>query len=107
MFKQNPKAKYKPNGRYLKIMLGKNLYNQMIVVSVKENDTFNSNDACSASFRNVFVNYSLLSKCLCQLFFRWNANHRYEMEVLKCCTFEAMANPVELCDVLHIKRLQG
>ena len=60
MFKHNLKAKYEPNkGQYLEIMSGKDLYNQTIVISIKENNIFNSNDAFPMSFPNVFVDYPL------------------------------------------------
>ena len=60
MFRLNPKAKYQPSGgQYLQIMLGKDLYKQTIIVSIKENDTFNSNDAFPMSFLNIFVDYPL------------------------------------------------
>ena len=60
MFKHNWKAKYEPNGgQYLQIMLGKDLYGQMIIVSIKENDTFDSDDAFPMSFPNIFVDYPL------------------------------------------------
>ena len=60
MFYHNPKAKYEPNrGRYLQIMSEKDLYNHMIIVSVKENDTFDSSDVFSWSFPNIFINYPL------------------------------------------------
>ena len=60
MFKHNLKAKYEPNGgRYLQIMSGKDLYDQTIVVSNKENDTFNRTDAFLMSFLNTFIDYPL------------------------------------------------
>ena len=56
MFQHNPSAKYEPNGgRYLQIMSGKDLYNQMITVSISNDDTFH------ARFPNIFVNYPLRS----------------------------------------------
>ena len=52
MFRHNPLAKYEPNGgRYLQIILGKDLYNQIIIVS--------SDDTFHARFPNIFVNYPL------------------------------------------------
>ena len=52
MFRYNSKANYQPNGgRYLQILLGKDLYAQKIVVISK--DTF------SSRFLNIFVNYLL------------------------------------------------
>ena len=60
MFRHNPKVKYEPNrGRYLQIMSEKDLYNQMIIVIVKKNNTFNSDDDFPMSFQNVFINYPL------------------------------------------------
>ena len=54
MFKYNPKANYQPNGgHYLKILSGKDLYKQTIVVSAMENDTF------PGRFLNIFVDYPL------------------------------------------------
>ena len=54
MFQYNPKANYQPNGgQYLQILSRKDLYEQTIVVSVRENDTF------PASFPNIFVDYPL------------------------------------------------
>ena len=54
MFRYNPNANYQPNGgQYLQILSGKDLYKQMIVVSVRRNSTF------PASFLNIFVNYPL------------------------------------------------
>ena len=49
MFQHNPKVKYE--GSYLQILLRKDLYNQMIVVS--------SNGTFPARFPNIFVDYSL------------------------------------------------
>ena len=52
MFTSNPKANYQPNGgRYLQILLGKDLYKQTVVVSAR--DTF------PVRFPNIFVDYSL------------------------------------------------
>ena len=60
MFKHNLKAKYKPSGGpYLQIVSGKDLYDQTIIVSVRENDTFHSNDTFSVSLPNIFVDYPL------------------------------------------------
>ena len=54
MFRYNPKANYQPNAeQYLQILSSKDLYKQMIVVSIKGNDTF------PASFPNIFVDYPL------------------------------------------------
>ena len=50
MFRYNPKANYQPNeGRYLQILLGKDLYKQTIVVSARTHDTF------SARFLNILL----------------------------------------------------
>ena len=50
MFRSNPNADYQPNGgQNLQILSGKDLYKQMIVVSVRGNDTF------PESFPNIFV----------------------------------------------------
>ena len=52
MFQNNPSANHEPNGgRYLQIMLGKDLYNQTIVVS--------SDDTFHLRFPNIFLDYSL------------------------------------------------
>ena len=60
MFRYNPKANYQPNGgQYLQILSGKDLYKQMIVISIKRNDTFSSDDTFPASFPNIFVDYPL------------------------------------------------
>ena len=50
MFKSNPKAN---GGQYLQILSGKDLYKQMIVVSIKRIDTFSSDDMFPASFPNI------------------------------------------------------
>ena len=39
--------------------VGKDLYDQTIIVSIKENDTFDSDDALRMSFPNIFVDYPL------------------------------------------------
>ena len=45
-FKHNPKARYEPKmGQYLQVVSGKNQYNQTIVVSIRKNDTLDSDDA--------------------------------------------------------------
>ena len=60
MFQHNLKANYQPNGgRYLQIMLEKDIHNQMIAVSVKGNDTFSSDDTFPASFPNIVVDCPL------------------------------------------------
>ena len=60
MFRSNPKAIYQPNGgQYLKILSGKDLYKQMIVVSVSVNDTFSSDDTFPVNFPNIFADYPL------------------------------------------------
>ena len=52
MLRHNSKTKYEPNSsHYLQMLLGEDLYNQMIVVS--------SEDTFSARFPNIFVNYPL------------------------------------------------
>ena len=52
MFRYNSKANYQPNGgRYLQILSGKDLYKQMIAISIL--DTF------PARFLNIFVDYPL------------------------------------------------
>ena len=54
MFRYNLKANYQPNGgRYLKILSGKDLYKQTIVMSAMENYTF------PVRFPNIFVDYPL------------------------------------------------
>ena len=58
MFRYNPKANYQPNGdRYLRILSGKDLYKQIIVVSAMENDTF------PARFPNILL-IILWGKCV-------------------------------------------
>ena len=60
MFRYNSKAHYQPNGgQYLQILSGKDLYKQTIVASIKENDTFGSDDTFPTSFPNTFVDYPL------------------------------------------------
>ena len=60
MFRYNPKANYQPNGgQYLQILSGKDLHKQTIVISIKENHTFSSDDTFPVSFLNIFVNYPL------------------------------------------------
>ena len=60
MFQYNPKANYQPNGgQYLQILSGKDLHKQTIVISVRENDTFSSDDTFPASILNIFVDYPL------------------------------------------------
>ena len=60
MFQYNPKANYQPNGgQYLQILSGKDLFKQTIVVSIKGNNTFSSDDTFPASFPNIFVDYPL------------------------------------------------
>ena len=59
MFRYNPAANYQPNrGRYLQILLGKDLYKQTIVIS--DRDTF------PARFLNIFVDYPL-GKCMLRI----------------------------------------
>ena len=54
MFRYNPAANYQPNGdRYLQILSGKDLYKQMMVMSVGTHDTF------PARFLNILVDYPL------------------------------------------------
>ena len=54
MFRYNPNAKYEPNkGQYLQILSGRDLYKQVIVISIKGNDTF------PVSVPNIFVDYPL------------------------------------------------
>ena len=40
-------------------MSGKDLYDQMITIGIKENDAFDSNDTFSVSFPNIFIDYFL------------------------------------------------
>ena len=40
-------------------MSGKDLYSQTIVVSIMENNTFDSDDAFPVSFPNIFIDYPL------------------------------------------------
>ena len=52
MFRYNPNTKHEPNGgRYLQILLGKDLYKQTIVVS--------KNNNLPAPFPNIFIDYPL------------------------------------------------
>ena len=56
MFQHNPKAKHESNrGRYLQILSGKDLYKQMIVISIN----VSSDDIFSVSFPNIFDDYPL------------------------------------------------
>ena len=60
MFRSKSKTNYQPNGGlYLQILSGKDIYKQMIVVSIKRNDNFSSDDTFPVSFPNIFVNYPL------------------------------------------------
>ena len=38
---------------------GKTFTTKMIIISIKENNTFNVDDAFPASFQNIFINYPL------------------------------------------------
>ena len=40
-------------------MSRKDLYDQTIVISIKENDSFDSDDDFPASFSNIIINYTL------------------------------------------------
>ena len=64
MFRYNPKANYQPKGgRYLKILSGKDLYKQTIVMSAGTHDTF----------LNIFVDYPLGQICVGdKLWMNWN-----------------------------------
>ena len=66
MFRYNPKANYQPNGGcYLRILSGKDLYKQTLVVSAR--DTF------PVRFPNIFVNYPLGSMNVGdKLWMNWN-----------------------------------
>ena len=66
MFRYNPSPNYQPNGgRYLQILSGKDLYNQMMVVS--------SDDNFHARFPNIFVDYPLESMPVGdKLWMNWN-----------------------------------
>ena len=63
MFRYNLKANYQPNGgRYLKILSGKELYKQTIVMSAMENDGVpraQTTLTFPGRFPNIFVDYSL------------------------------------------------
>ena len=63
MFRYNPTANYQPNGgRYLKILSGKDLYKQTIVMSAMENDGVSRAQRAltfPARFLNIFVDYPL------------------------------------------------
>ena len=66
MFRYNSKANYQPNrGRYLRVLPGKDLYKQTIVIS--KEDTF------PVRFLNVFVDYPLGQMCVGdKLWMHWN-----------------------------------
>ena len=66
MCRHNSKANYQLNGgRYLKILSGKDLYKQTIVISSK--DTF------TTRFPNIFVDYPLGQMCVGdKLWTNWN-----------------------------------
>ena len=73
MFRYNPKANNQPNGgQYFQILSGKDLYKQMVAVSVKENDTFSSDDTFPVSFPNIFVDYPLGEMKIGILWMNWN-----------------------------------
>ena len=61
MFRYNPKANYQPNrGRYLQILLGKDIYKQTIVVSAMENDGVPRDQGAltfPVRFANIFLDY--------------------------------------------------
>ena len=60
MFRHNSKVKYDPNGgRYLQILPGKDFYLQTIVISIKKNDTFSSDDTFLGNSPNIFASYPL------------------------------------------------
>ena len=55
MFKNNPNVNYQPNrAQYFQILSGKDLYKQTIVVSIKWNNTFSSDDTFPVSFQIFF-----------------------------------------------------
>ena len=87
MLRYNPKTNYEPNrGRYLQILSGKDLYKQMIVMSVGYHDTF------PARFPNIFVDYPL-------------GQMRVGNKLWTNYAF--MANTVKFCSVVHIVCLWG
>ena len=57
MFRYNPAVNYQPNGgRYLQVLSGKDLYKQMIVISI---GGVSSKDTFPVRFSNIFVDYPL------------------------------------------------
>ena len=87
MFRYNPAANYQPNGgRYLQILSGKDLYKQMIVVSIGGEAKASSKDGIAeqpwaqrahdtfpARFPNIFVDYLLGQMCVGdKLWTNWN-----------------------------------
>ena len=70
-------------------MSGKNLYNQMIIIRMRKNDNFDSNDTFPMSFPNIFIDYPLGQMRTTDTKWKhWNL-------------FKAVADPVELPSVLH------
>ena len=49
----------KLGGQYLKILSRKDLYKETIIISMKENDTFSSDEIFFANFPTVFINSPL------------------------------------------------
>ena len=72
-------------------MSGKDLYNQRIIISIKEDDTFDGNDA--------FFPHELSER---RLSLRRDENRRFEVEAL-----EYLVDPVKLCSVLCMERFRG
>ena len=89
MFRNNPSAKYEPNGgRYLRILSGEDLYLQMIVVS--------SDGTFPARFPNIFVDYPLGEMRVGdKLWTNWN---KAPLRLWQTAKF---------CSVLRIKCLPG
>ena len=74
MFRYNPEANYQPNGGcYLPILSGKDLYKQMIVVSMGDGVAPQRAYTFPARFLNVFVDYPLGQMCVGdKLWTNWN-----------------------------------
>ena len=74
MFRYNSEANYQPNGgHYLQVLSGKDLYKQMIVVSIVGVAKASSKDTFSGRFLNIFVDYLLgQMRVADKLWMNWN-----------------------------------
>ena len=74
MFRYNPAANYQPNGgRYLKVLSGKDLYKQTIVMSTGGAAKASDRVTFSVRFPNIFVDYLLGQVCVGdKLWMNWN-----------------------------------